>query len=246
MITAIIVDDEIAALEYLQLIITTYIPEITQLYTTTCPQNAISLCELHRPNLLFLDIQMPVINGIELMQQLHNFKGSVIFTTAYNQYAIQAIKLSALDYLLKPIAEQELKEAVQRYIKNQVPINQNINNNFFHNIQVKNAADYKITLPTFEGTFFYHISQIVYIEGDNNYSRFYISNAKPVLVSKTLKEYDEILVNLGFIRIHKSYLINKTHVTQFTQDGFISLSNNARLEISRRKKAETMEQLKMK
>ena len=222
-----------------------YVPEITVAAAITNPVEAAEKLPLLQPDLLFLDIQMPVMNGFEMLKQLPQINFSIIFTTAHDQYAIEAIRFSALDYLLKPIDAEELKAATARFKQQQSKAaNTSLYQNLLNNIKAENRQDFKLALPTSEGTFFFSPSDIIRLEGENNYTRFYFANHKPMLLSRTLKEYDEILGSHGFIRTHKSHLINKNCVVTYAADGMLVLSDNSKVEISRRRKEEVLQQLK--
>jgi two-component system LytT family response regulator len=248
MIKALIVDDEPSAVNTLRLMLERYIPEITMLRSTNDPQDALPLIKSFQPDLLFLDIQMPVLTGFELLKRIPHFSFEIIFTTAHDQYAIQAIRFSALDYLLKPIDADELRAAFDKFIsRNNLKIgNQPLYQNLMHNISVVDKKDFKLAVPTSEGTFFYFPDEIIRLEGESNYTRFFFSGKKPMLVSKTLKEYEELLMGHGFIRVHKSHLINKKHVVNYTNDGQLVLADQSKVEVSRRRKEEVMEALKGK
>ncbi len=248
MIKALIVDDEPSAVNTLRLMLERYIPEITMLRSTNDPQEAIPLIKSFQPDLLFLDIQMPVLNGFELLKRIPIFSFEIIFTTAHDQYAIQAIRFSALDYLLKPIDADELRAAFDKFMSrnNLKTGNQPLYQNLMHNISVADKKDFKLAVPTIDGTFFYFPDEIIRLEGESNYTRLFFSGKKPLLVSKTLKEYEELLAGHGFIRAHKSHLINKKHVVNYTNDGHLVLADQSKVEVSRRRKEEVMEALKGK
>jgi len=248
MIKALIVDDEPSAVNTLRLMLERYIPEITMLRSTNDPQEALPLIMSFQPDLLFLDIQMPVLNGFELLKRIPHFSFEIIFTTAHDQYAIQAIRFSALDYLLKPIDADELRAAFDKFIsRNTLKTgNQPLYQNLMHNISVADKKDFKLAVPTIDGTFFYFPDEIIRLEGESNYTRLFFSGKKPMLVSKTLKEYEELLAGHGFIRVHKSHLINKKHVVNYTNDGQLVLADQSKVEVSRRRKEEVMEALKGK
>lgn len=248
MIKALIVDDEPSAVNTLQLMLERYIPEISKLRSTNDAQEAVQLIKDFQPDLVFLDIQMPVLNGFELLKKIGNIRFDIIFTTAHDQYAIQAIRFSALDYLLKPIDADELRTAFEKFMRRRVATaaNQPLYQNLLHNINASDKNEFKLAVPTSEGTFFYFPNEIVRLEGESNYTRFFFTSKKPLLVSKTLKEYEEILSEYGFIRVHKSHLINRAHVLNYTSDGRLVLADQSKVEISRRRREEVMEALKRK
>jgi two-component system LytT family response regulator len=242
-IKALIVDDEPSAVNTLRLMLERYVPEITDLKTTNDAHEGLQLIKSFQPSLLFLDIQMPVMNGFELLKQLPQINFNIIFTTAHDQFAIQAIRFSALDYLMKPIDADELRTAAEKFLAVQAS-NQALYNNLLNNIAAKEKKDYKLALPTTQGTFFYNQEDIIRLEGESNYTRFYFTNDKSLLTSKTLKEYEEILQHYGFIRIHKSHIVNKQHVTNYSGEGILTMTDKSKVEISRRRKEEVISQLK--
>lgn len=246
MIKALIIDDEPAAIKTLQLLIQRYIPEIKELKTTSDPAEGIFLLKSFEPHILFLDIQMPVMNGFDVLKYFPIVNFNIIFTTAYNDYAIQAIRFSALDYLLKPIDADELRAAVDKYMIKEIlhMNNQALYNNFLQNISAKDNKDFKLALSTSEGTFFYLPEQIIRLEGESNYTKFFFTEKKTLLASKTLREFEDLLSIHGFIRIHKSHIINKKYITNLTGDGVLTMVDKSKVEISRRRRAEVVELLK--
>jgi two-component system, LytTR family, response regulator len=245
MIKALIVDDEAAAANVLQLMIGRYVPAITELRITSDPQEAISLIQSFKPDLVFLDIVMPSTNGFELLSQVHQHQFEVIFTTAYNEYAIQAIRYSALDYLLKPIDADELRGAVQRFITKQESgaSTPDIYANLLHNLQVKEELDFKLAIPTNDGARFVSPDELIRCEGERNYTWFFLTDNRKHLSSKTIKEYQEILEKQGFLRIHKSHLVNKKYVEYYLGEGAVLLKDKTKLPVSRQRKEEVMRSL---
>lgn len=248
MIKAIIIDDEPAAVNTLQLMLERYIPEISQIKTINDPVKAIQLIRNFKPQLVFLDIQMPAMNGFELLKKLPEIHFNIIFTTAHHKYAIEALRFSALDYLMKPIDADELRQAVDRFMARTVVAlsQQSQYQNLLNNIGATDRKDFKLALPTSEGTYFFNPEEIIRLEGEINYTWFHFNNRKPLLISKTLKEYEDILTDHGFLRIHKSHLINKAHVVNYTQNGTLTLSDRSQVDISRRRKEMILEALKVK
>lgn len=238
MIKAIIIDDEPAAVNTLQLMLERYTPEISQVKTTNDPVKAMQLIKSFKPQLAFLDIQMPAMNGFELLKKLTDIHFNIIFTTAHHKYAIEALRFSALDYLMKPIDADELRQAVDRFMARTVVAlgQQSQYQNLLNNITAMDRNDFKLALPTSEGTYFFNPQEIIRLEGEINYTWFHFSNRKPLLISKTLKEYEDILNDHGFLRIHKSHLINKVHVVNYSQNGTLTLSDRSQVDISRRRK----------
>lgn len=242
---AFILDDEPSAVKTLTLLLQRYAPTIAIIGHSTNVTQAVTQIPSFKPDILFLDIQMPIMNGFDVLRTLGTVDFDVIFTTAYDQYAIQAIRFSALDYLLKPINAMELRLAVDRSIAKQQTkeANQKLLNNLLHNVNHVNR-DFKLAITTTDGTFFLHSPDITRLEAEGSYTRFYLSNRKPLLASKTLKDFEELLTNQGFIRVHKSHLVNRLYVDAVHSDGYAIMRDNSRVEISRRRKKAVGDALK--
>ncbi len=241
------VDDEPAALKTLKLMIERYVPEITDLRSASSARTALPLIATYKPQLVFLDIQMPNETGFDLLNSFNNIPFDIIFTTAHDVYAIQAIRFSALDYLLKPIDAEELRNAMKRFIKKamQKESQHALYQNLLHNIQAE-KKDFRLAISTNEGVHFFNTDEIIRLEGVSNYTRFYFTNRKPLLSSKTLKEYEDLLQDYFFLRTHKSHLINTSYVKSYNIDNGLQMCDNSIVEISRRRKEEVMQQLKHK
>lgn len=246
MIKALIVDDEPSAVKTLTLMLQHYAKEITELRSTNDPHEGLSLLKSWQPDLLFLDVQMPLMTGFDLLKQLPEINFNIIFTTAHDKYAIEAIRFSAIDYLLKPIDSDELQEAIKRYLSRYGNTNGNkpLYNNFLHNMHASGSSEFKLAIPTSQGTFFYKLNEIIRMEGEGNYTRFFFTGNKIILTSKTMKEYQEILSRYDFIRIHKSHIVNKAHIINYSGDGILTLSDQTKVEISRRRREQVKERLK--
>lgn len=247
-IKALIIDDEPSAVKTLSLMIHHYLPEIKELKTTNDPHEGLFLLKNFQPHLLFIDIQMPLMNGFELLKQIPQINFNIIFTTAHDEYAIEAIRFSALDYLLKPIDADELRNSFNRFLQKQSGTSsyQPLYNNFIYNLNAKDKKDFKLALSTTQGTFFYKPEEIVRLEGESNYTKFFFVNKTTLLTSRTIKEYEAILENHGFIRTHKSHIVNKNYVSNFLSDGILTMSDGSKIEISRRRKEDVIAILKEK
>ncbi|MES2645635.1 MAG: LytTR family DNA-binding domain-containing protein [Bacteroidota bacterium] len=246
MIKAFAVDDEPAAITTLSLMIERYVPEITTLKTTNRPLEVLEIIESYKPDLVFMDIQMPGLTGFDVLRQLNNIDFEIIFTTAYDQYAIEAIRFSALDYLLKPIDAEELKAAIQRFVKYKTDAEKSrteLYNNLLHNIKTT-QSEFKLAVSSSDGIFFFNPNQIIRLEAESNYTRFFFTDKKPLIVAKTLGEYDELLAPHGFLRTHRTHLVNRVYVQSFQPDGYLVMKDNTKVEISRRRKDEVLEILK--
>lgn len=237
MIRALIIDDEESTVNVLKLLLQKYIPEVNEVHTAVGSTAGLQAIQQSKPNLLFLDIEMPLMNGFELLEKFPDHSFEVIFVTAYDHYAIKAIKYSALDYLLKPVDVEELKSAVQRFIakqqtgQSQKPLYENL----LHNLKSERVSDYRLAVATTEGTFFYNPDDIIRCEADGNYTKFFLKNQKPIITSKTLKEYDDMLAEQNFIRVHRAHLVNKKHIASFSGDHELKMKDNSTVEVSRRR-----------
>lgn len=249
MIKALIIDDEHKARNILHHYIVNFIPEITELRQAESVDAAIELLKDYDPSIVFLDVEMPHKNGFDFLVQLQNPSFDVIFTTAYNQYAIQAIRFSALDYLLKPVDPDELKAAVQRHRQKTESGQQKkeLYDNLVQNIEKKEVKDFKIAVPSSEGVYFFMIDDILRLEAESSYTHIYLTNRKPFIASKTLKHFEDMLEEFQFIRTHKSHLVNPRHITRISNDNeFVLLSDGSKVEVSRRKKDEVLQQLNLR
>jgi two-component system, LytTR family, response regulator len=246
MIKALIIDDEQAAINTLQLMLERYAPEITELHVTTNSIQGVELIKTHQPQLLFLDIQMPLLSGFDLLKKINPVNFNIIFTTAHDQYAIEAIRFSALDYLLKPIDADELRTAVDKFLEREgVLKNKELQyNNLLHNISSESKKDFKLAINTTNGIHFFLTYQIVRLEAQSNYTKIFFLDNKSILASKTLKDYEEILTTHGFIRTHKSHLVNPLHIINYMSDGLLTMADQSKVEISRRRQHEVIEMLK--
>jgi len=245
-IKALIIDDEALSADMLAYLIEKNVPAITQVKRTTSAVEGIKLIEAFKPHILFLDIQMPFLSGFELLAKLPAHPFSVIFTTAYDKYAIKAIRFSALDYLLKPIDAEELVQAIERYQQheNEKKQSQDLYNNFMNNLQAAEGKQYRLALHTHHGLKLVTPQDIIRCEASNNYTIFYLTDNTSITTSKTIKEYEEILSEYNFIRVHKSHLVNLSFVEQLTNKHQLLLTNKTLVDVSRRRKSELMESLK--
>ncbi len=242
----LILDDEAAAGNILAHLIRKYLPDEPGLCIEQDPAKALELLPAFRPDLIMLDIEMPGMNGFDFLNRAGDADFDVIFTTAYDQYAIKAIRFSALDYLLKPIDLLDLQNALNRHIVRR-RAGQASRRDLMHNLIAnvsKGEEDYKLAISTSEGVSFCPPAQIIRCEGESNYTRFFLQDQRPLMVAHTLKEYESILVDYGFIRIHKSHLVNMRYVTRVDREGFLWLQNGDSVPVSRRRKEEVMQVLR--
>jgi len=245
----LIVDDEPAASNILRMLIEKHVPVTKDIKTCNSPEEALRIIQEWQPGLLMLDIEMPNMNGFDLLNRVGNSDFDVVFTTAYDKYAIKAIRFSALDYLLKPVDIAELQNAINKHIIKKFQPRQEqqkLVSNLINNLQQKDQTGFKLALSTTEGVFFFIPSEIIRLEGESNYTRFYFASQKPMLVSRTLKEYEEILAEHDFIRAHKSHLVNKKFVKHLDKEGLLWLTDGSHIIVSRRKKEEVLKELSNK
>jgi two-component system LytT family response regulator len=248
-IKVLLVDDEVKARNILQHYIANFIPAITEIQQAASADAAMELLATYQPDIVFLDVEMPFKNGFDFLLALKNPSFDVIFTTAYNQYAIQAIRFSALDYLLKPVDPDELKAAVDRHLEKRETEEQKkeLYGNLVQNIGKKEVKDFRIAVPTTQGVFFFTVEEVIRMEADTSYTHIHLVNKKPFIASKTLKHFEDMLEGFDFIRTHKSHLVNPRHITRISNDhDFVLLTDGSKVEISRRKKEEVFQQLKLR
>ena len=247
MVKALLIDDEERATDSLQLMIEKFIPEIARVWSCNDATKAVQLIDNIQPDLVFLDIRMPHLSGFDLLNRIPNKHFKVIFTTAYDEYAIKSIRFSAFDYLLKPIDAEELINAVKRFVESNEDWSQQqeLFKNITHNMLLQDTHPFRLALPSKDGIHFLMPHEIIRCEASGNYTKFYINDNKQLITSKTLGEYAELLGPYRFIRTHKSHLVNHDFISFIDHDGFIVLKDASKVEISRRRKRDVMEALKM-
>lgn len=248
---AVIIDDEEGARESLANILGKYFPSVNVLAKADSAKKGLEIIRTHRPDLVFLDVEMPNGNAFDLLSSPeleNNIDFDVIFITAYDHYAIRAIKFSALDYLLKPIDMDDLKDAIKRHGEKREEKN-------FFNEKLRVLLSHvrsepadglrRIAIHDMEGLTFIPLNDIVRCESDANYTMIHLSGGKKILSSKSLTEYDEMFGSENFFRVHRSHLINLYHIKKYfrTDGGYVLMSDDSRIEISRRKKVEFMEKV---
>lgn len=238
-IRSIIIDDEPDGRDAIRIALEKYCPDIEIVAICNGPEVAIPTVKKLKPDLVFLDIQMPILSGFDLLKQLSPVDFEVIFLTAFDQYAIKAIKFSALDYLLKPIDVDDLLKAMER-AKERIAhkTGKYGYSAMLNNIRYQSGRIEKIAVPTLEGINFFNIEDIIYCESEGSYTRLILINNKTELVSRHLKEFEEMLVPSGFCRIHHSFMVNLKHVLQYFkgEGGHVLLTGGYHLAVSRRKK----------
>lgn len=244
-IKAVIVDDEPNNCENLKGLLTKYCPDVEIVAMAHSAKEGKTHILLHHPELVFLDIQMQGGSGFDMLEQLSPTNFEVIFVTAFDQYAIRAIRFCAIDYLLKPVDILDLQTAVTRAVNKIRQREPNVSmRNLLENRKLE-IEDLKIALPTAERVLFVRLSEIIRCLGDNNYTTVYLQGGDSVLVSRTLKEYEELLSDEGFIRVHQSHLINSRLVRSFEKQdgGYLKMTDGSSVPISRQRKQEVLQKL---
>jgi len=243
MIKAILIDDEVHCLDTLSMLLTDYCPEVQVMERCMSAKQALIAIEKHQPTLIFLDIEMPAMNGFELLEQFTEIPFAVIFTTSYDQYAIKAIRFSALDYLLKPIDPKELIVAVNKVqTQKQLPTAEQFQM-LLNQVQNKETGFKKIAVPTSEGFELIPVEQVIRCEADDNYTHLFLKNKTKVVACRTLKDIEEQLQDFNFfVRVHHSYLVNLNEVTKYIrgEGGYLLMSDGATVNVSRSRKETLM------
>lgn len=238
MIKAIIVDDEPYCCEALSILLDRYCPQVELAGVYYSGAQALGPIRDLRPQLLFLDIEMPRMNGFELLEKVKSPNFELIFTTSYDQYAIKAIRFSALDYLLKPIDREELQLCIQKAEQRlQAPLPQQIDL-LFQKLQNPAGHFSKIAIPTMEGLQMVAVDSIVHCLSDSNYTILTLKDRQKVVASRTLKEIEELLEDHGFLRVHHSNLVNLNEVCKYIkgEGGYLVMSDGSSVNVSRSRK----------
>ena len=240
MLKALVIDDEKFGRDGMQSLLTDYCPEVQVIGTADSALTAIKEIRAKNPDLVFLDVEMPHGTGFNVLESVPDMDFEVIFTTAYNQYAIQAIRFSAIDYLLKPIDHKELIEAVKRAGEKRATGLRNPNLELLIENLKSNGAAKKIAVATSDGILFVEIDGIIRCESSNNYTLIHMKNGAKHIVSKSLSEHEDQLAGTSFFRTHNSHLINLNCVSKFLRGSSSSviMSDGVEIEVARRKKEE--------
>lgn len=229
---ALIVEDNAFMATVLHDMLKQYATRITVNDIAQTGKAAISLITSIKPDVVFLDIELPDMTGFELLQQVENINFQTVFTTSHSHYAIKAFRFNALDYLIKPINESELKETIKRLLRSS---NNSIEvKNALFNLEEHSVENQKLVLPQQNGTLRLPLKQITHIEGERNYSHIHLSNGSQELSSKNLAYFEDILSDKSFFRSHRSYLVNTYHIKSLLE-GYFVLKNGIEIPISRRK-----------
>ena len=239
MIKAILIDDEVHCVETLSLLLSEYCPDVQVMERCKSAKEGLAAVKKHNPSLIFLDIEMPVMNGFEFLEQFSEIPFAIIFTTSYDQYAIKAIRFSALDYLLKPIEPNELVSAVKKVQEQRhLPFAEQFQM-LLKQVHGKNSSFNKIAVPTSEGFELIPAEQVVYCEADDNYTHLFLKNKNKIIACRTLKEMEEQLADFNFfVRVHHSYMVNLNEVSKYVrgEGGYLVMSEGTSVNVSRSRK----------
>jgi two-component system LytT family response regulator len=240
---AIIIDDEPDCVRLLALQLKMYCPQVEVVAECTESDEGLIKIKSLQPDIVFLDIEMPVMNGFQLLEKIGNINFSLVFVTAYDQFAVKAFRFSALDYLLKPIDGKDLKAAVEKAEQRRWPQTQQMSllKQQLHG-GTKSLPD-KIALPYQNGVTFAEIKQVIYCESENNYTRIHTTDGKQYMVSKTLGDIQEVLEERNFLRIHRQYLINLDHIKKYVrgEGNYVIMSNDQSIPVARNQKEKLIE-----
>lgn len=251
MIRAMIIDDEQWAIDSLKWELEKFCPEITVVNSFTSPIEAIRAIDTVKPDCIFLDIEMPELDGFQLLKQLKYHHFDLVITTAYSQYAIKAFKENAVNYLLKPIDPEDLIETVERIVLNHK--NDQLGENFEHILEnVIKKADFsrsqRVPLPLLNKVVMVELNNIIYCKADGNYTHVFMQNGKKYLLSKTIKTFFETVSSDVFLRVHKSFVVNTNYIEEYTRGdgGELLMSNKQSIPVSRSHKDELLQLLQLK
>lgn len=242
MLKAIIIDDEPDCVKLLALQLKMYCQNVTVKAECTSSREGLQKINELDPDIVFLDIEMPMMNGFQLLEELGQINFGLVFVTAYDKFAVKAFRFNALDYLLKPIDGKDLKMAVEKAILQKPNAQQLLSVKH----QLRDGEKYhpdKIALPFQNGVTFTEIKSIIYCEADNNYSRFYTVDGQQYMVSKTLGDIEEVLEERNFLRVHRQYLINLDHIKKYVrgEGNYLIMTNDQSIPVARNKKEKLIE-----
>jgi two-component system, LytTR family, response regulator len=248
MLKSIIVDDEFKSRESLRLLIEKFCEDITVSAVCQNGVEAIKAIGEHKPDVVFLDIQLQRETGFDILEKLDKIDFEIVFTTAFSEFAVRAFKFSAIDYLLKPVDIGDLQKAIEKARKR---ILGNISERMAELAQTMKGNSFKHTrlaLPSSDGLVFVSVDEILYCEATGNYTNIYMGDGRKFVVSRTLKDYEEMLEDLDFFRIHNSYLINLNLVKKYIrgEGGQVVMSNQQALDVSKAKKKSFLEKIKIR
>jgi two-component system, LytTR family, response regulator len=246
MIRTVLVDDEIDSIRVLQKLLDAFCPQVEIVGTANGVETAVELIRETRPDLLLLDIEMSQGNAFDLLNKLQPLEFQVIFVTAFDNYAIRAFKYSAVDYLLKPVDIDDLRDAINRVVER--PQEQGLSQQMkvlLANVGALQLSQQKMAIPTMSGLQFVHVQDIVRFEAKGNYTTIFLSNADPILATKTIKDYEEVLPDTIFCRIHNSHIINLSKIREYQKGrgGMVVMEDDSVIEVATRRREEFLRRL---
>lgn len=243
MIKAVIVDDELNCVEMLEWLLKTYCPIVQIVALCTSGEKGIEAINKHNPDVVFLDIEMPKMNGFDMLEKFENLNFDVVFTTAYNKFAIKAFRYSALNYLLKPVDPEDLQATIKKLQEKKSAVGKDQLNLLLENMKNLSSPVQRIALSTGDGLIFVNTSEIMYCQAESNYTNVVLTNKHKILVAKTLKDIDETLSGKDFFRVHNSFLININQIRKFVRGdgGYILMNDDTQITIARSKREEFFE-----
>ena len=240
---AILVDDELSSLQNLTQKIAKFCPNVSVVASSRDPEEALELIRQHQPDVVFLDIEMPGMTGLRMVEKLEGSNAEIIFTTAYDHYAVDAIRISAFDYLTKPIGITDLQNAVNRLEASRKGTGKEKIELLKHSPEDSFRSNDKIAVSGNEGIDFFEIRNIARIDSSGNYCILHFNDSKSITVTRLLKDFEEMLLPYRFFRIHHSHLINLDYIKRYVRSGQVVMQNDDVIDVSRRKKDEFLKLL---
>lgn len=246
MIRSILIDDEKHCRDSLSVTLKNHFPEIDLVAACTNIIEGQAAIEQLKPELVFLDVEIPPSTGFDLLQKLNAVSFEIIFTTAFDKYAVRAIKASALDFLLKPVGKEELGLAIERFKqkKSKNDSRQQMET-LFANIRQLREPLKKIMLPSQNGFEYANVKDIIRLQSDSNYTTFYFTDKRKIVVSRTIKDYEDMLTGHDFFRVHQSHIINIQYIKTYVkgEGGIVIMQDGSEIDVSRRRKEEFLKAL---
>jgi two-component system LytT family response regulator len=244
MLKTIVIDDQEFCIEVIRDMIAEFCPDVKIEAVCQSGKEGIKAIKKFNPDLIILDVEMPEMDGFEMLKKIKNPSFEVIFTTSFDKYSIQAIRFSALDYLLKPVVAHELRSAIDRIGKKQNKYFSRQSSSLFQHLHATRRPLNQVALPSSDGLIFIVVPDIIHCESDSNYTTLYLKSKEKIIVTKTLKEVENLLEGSDFFRIHHSHLININHIKKYVRGnaGYVIMSDGSHVNIARNKKDEFMEQ----
>lgn len=244
--TVTIIEDEKHQQEMLSSLLNDNFPEYKIIGIAASIEKARNMIMELNPELVFLDVLLPPYTSFDLLTTFHTIPFEIIFTTSYEEYAVKAFQLSAVDYLLKPILREDLANALKKFEQKKIS-KESVNHikTLLDNVRTEPRAA-KVALPTFKGYIFLPVKDIIRCQSDNTYTTFFTTDKRSIIVSKTLKDCEQLLVGLGFFRVHNSHLINMEYISEYIrgEGGIVKMTDGSHIDVSRRRKEEFLQLLK--